>query len=439
MLNTDLHKTSIGGTVVNSGKQKQRKKMTKAEFLNNLRGVDNSEDLSRDYLSYIYDSIEARPIAIHHLDINNDTKIRMKIITFTSTNGIVHVRSDLGDDMGVLIKSLIKSVKPAQELLRGLAVHEYPYLTIDSVNHREGITQDYHFPEDLVRAAVGSTWHHFHGIINTTLDTAHLDPKGLESCLDVLKYSLCATICLGMSIERKAFATQLVRVKLFREDRGLKEDEQEREVTAREKVSSLRSQYAYKNDIWYKKIEKAAEEKSSEENSKIAALDLVDDMFTKLHASLQIDSKLNGEMIQVTRKIRNGEILLSDPIRYFLKEGDLTKKCNRTGRNIKYRFFLFSDMLIYTHRSSAGDFKIHEELPLHLMKIIDKGRIGVKQKRSFHILHPNKSFLILAESLEEKKEWVKGINNAINKEVRRKARLEGARQASTAIDRPRIK
>jgi len=54
-------------------------------------------------------------------------------------------------------------------------------------------------------------------------------------------------------------------------------------------------------------------------------------------------------------------------------------------------------------------------------------------------LHPNKSFLILAESLDEKKEWVKGINAAINKEVRRKARLEGARQASTAIDRPRIK
>merc|ERR1711935_451256 len=69
MLNTDLHKTSSFATPRGQApsKQKQRKKMTKQEFLNNLRGVDNSEDLSRAYLSDIYDSIAANPIAIHSI------------------------------------------------------------------------------------------------------------------------------------------------------------------------------------------------------------------------------------------------------------------------------------------------------------------------------------------------------------------------------------
>jgi hypothetical protein len=70
------------------------------------------------------------------------------------------------------------------------------------------------------------------------------------------------------------------------------------------------------------------------------------------------------------------------------------------------------------------------------MKILDKsGSSKEKQQRTFHILHPNKSFLILADSSEQKDSWVQGINSAIHKEVKRKARLEGARQASAAIDR----
>ena len=55
-----------------------------------------------------------------------------------------------------------------------------------------------------------------------------IDSKGLESCLDVLKYALCATICLDMPTERAAFVTQLARVKFFKETRGM-EDEEEAE------------------------------------------------------------------------------------------------------------------------------------------------------------------------------------------------------------------
>jgi len=435
MLNTDLHKTSSYGTPRghSAPKQKQRKKMTKPEFLNNLRGVDNSEDLSRDYLSDIYDSIAANPIAIYRPPESAAGEISYgtKTIRFSSGEYGHIIQGNM--DLSGMLKHLIKSVKPSQELLRGLAAHEHPYLTIRNRRNKKKRKKDT-VPEELIRSAFGSSWHHFHGIINSALDSAHLDPKGLENCLDVLMYALCATICLDLKVERSAFASQLVRVKFFRENRGLEEDDTEHHNQKRS--PRIRDHLDYKDDAWFLRIERAAE--SYHENAKIAALDEVDGMFRKLHASLKVDSTLKKEMILVARRIRNGQVLLNDPTRYFLKEGILSKKCNRSGRNVKYTFFLFSDMLIYA-RENGEQFKIHGELPLHLMKIISISGTGNKksqtQKRSFHIIHPRKSFLVFCVSAEEKNEWLKEVNAAIEREVKRMARIEGARQASAAFDR----
>ena len=429
MLNTDLHKTSMFAAPPGQSvpKQKQRKKMTKQEFLNNLRGVDNSEDLSRDYLSQIYDSIAQNPIAIYRPPENASFMhgaLGKKTIKFSFGEFGHIIQGNI--DLAGMIKHVIKSVKPSQELLRGLAAHEHPYLTIKNNRKSRKKSRRHLVPEELVRSAFCSLWHHFHGTINSALDAAHLDPKGLENCLDVLMYTLCTTICLDLTVERNAFTSQLVRVKFFRENRGLEEDD----VNSQRTVSRKRDHLDYKNDPWYMRIEKAAE--SYHENAKIAALDEVDGMFKKLHASLKVDSTLKKEMIKVARRIRNGQILLNDPTRYFLKEGELAKRCNRTGRNMKYTFFLFSDVLIYAHKSN-GMYKIHGELPLHLMKIMDLK--SAKQKRSFHLIHPRKSFVITTGSINEKSAWLATINAAIGREVKRKARIEGARQNSAAFDR----
>lgn len=426
MLNTDLHKQSLSGP--SDKKQKQRKKMTKPEFMNNLRGVNNSEDISREYLSQIYDSIAQNPIAIYRPPQSSsflDGALAKKTIKFSSGEFGHIIQGNI--DLAGMIKHVIKSVKPCQELLRGLAAHEHPYLTIKNSRKNNKKSRKHLVPEELVRSAFCSLWYHFHGTINTALDAAHLDPKGLENCLDVLMYTLCTTICLDLTVERNAFTSQLVRVKFFRENRGLEEDD---DMNTARPASRIRDHLDYKNDPWYMRIEKAAE--SYHENAKIAALDEVDGMFKKLHASLKVDSTLKKEMIKVARRIRNGQILLNDPTRYFLKEGELAKRCNRTGRNNKYTFFLFSDVLIYAHRSGEM-YKIHGELPLHLMKIMDLN--SSKQKKSFHLIHPRKSFVISAYNRESKSTWLATINAAIGREVKRKARIEGARQNSAAFDR----
>ena len=86
-------------------------------------------------------------------------------------------------------------------------------------------------------------------------------------------------------------------------------------------------------------------------------------------------------------------------------------------------------MLVYAHKSTqAGDYKVHEELPLHLMKIEDQGNgsSGAKQ-HSFYINHPNKSFLVMASSETDRRQWVDDINAAIRSEVKRKAKVEKSR------------
>jgi hypothetical protein len=142
-------------------------------------------------------------------------------------------------------------------------------------------------------------------------------------------------------------------------------------------------------------------------------------------------------MKQVASRIRNGEILLNDPSRAFVREGDLTKKHQLAGRSSTYRFFLFSDVLVYAHKSAQGDYKVHEELPLHLMKVEDYDNTVTNKSRksSFHIHHPNKSFLVVAASPTEKQWWVDDIRDSIKKEVKRKARMEGARKAASASDK----
>ena len=439
MLNTDLHKSQLGLTGHNAGK-KRVKKMSRPEFLNNLRNIDNTEALSRDYLSVIYDSIEAHPISMHRTiecesrhGPGGSGEIRSSIYI----SGVAPVRGADSDDLTSMIKSLIRSVKPAQELLRGLAIHEHPFLDVSNYDFSQTRRGNAFVPRDFVWTALRYTWHHFLAIVNSTLETAHLDPTGLGLCLDVLEYAICATICLDMTMERSAFVAQLSRVKFFSRNRSVEEkgDGNGQIPTPHDFHHQEVAHEGHQHDEWVHELHIACSD-PKDDKAKIGAVDQMAEMIGDIRSSLCIDSRLQREMTGITRRIRNGEILLNDPTRSFLREGDMVKRSSRSGRSVHYHFFLFTDKLIYGHLSSSGDYKVHEELPLHLMKITDSALDGSirnsKMKVCFHIQHPRKSFFALAPSEDSKKTWMKDINMAIKKDVERKARLEGARLASAA-------
>jgi len=406
MLNTDLHKSTHHRS---GNSRKQRKKMTKTEFLNNLRGVDVSEELSRDYLANIYDSIEAYPIVIEHGPTQRIFR-----------SGHRSQEGSFSDDLHNKVKTFVKSSKPAEELLRGMSVHEFPFYTLGNVCDRTGGDA-----RILSTQAVKLTWHHFHSIIKTTLDAADVDPTGMDSCLDILKHALCVTVQLDMRVEFSAFVAQLARVKLFKGGQRSK---------GRESSKRSMAQKAYKQEDWHVELQKAINLGTASGRSD--AIEQISKIFKEVRLSGQDDTPTRkGFMQSVVRRIENGQLLLNDPARSFIREGDLIKKSNRTGRSATYRFFLFSDVLIYAKKAPHSKYKIHEQLPLHLIKIVDIEGTKKQVQRTFEIRHPRKSFLVMTADARERDTWVDMIQTTARADLERKARLEGARMASEAVNR----
>ena len=388
MLNTDLHKASVGP------KGRAPKKMSRNEFIANLRHVFASVDKFREYLITIYDSIEANPIAISNIGKSTQTNAK-----FEHASPSLPFRDD--SDFATSIQSWVRGVKRAQELLRTVAVGHDKIVSVDN-----DLRDDSSLLE-LTYEMFSSTWHLFHGIINTTVDNAYIDLAGLDCCIDLLECSLCMATFLGMTLERLAFSKLLGRVNRFNE-LSRKKDESER--------------YLDKNDD------------NSFSNIMFDRLNEDRGLSQRKHTSMYANDSKVDAMKKVAARIRNGEILLNDPSRTFVREGDLTKKHQLAGRSSTYRFFLFSDVFVYAHKSTQGDYKVHEELPLHLMKVEDYENpvTNKARKSSFYIHHPNKSFLVVASNPSEKQCWVDDIKDSIKKEIQRKACIEGARKAAAA-------
>lgn len=418
ILNTDLHRANAtsGGTSGASSRKKERKKMSREDFLKILRDAEDCKNLTKVYVYSIYDSIAAYPIELHNIKgLNNNISTEELNYNTTLSTDWFAIRSNSDQNS---VKTFIANVKPALELLRGLAIHEQTFVT--ARDDESALSCDF------LRRVFKSLWHHFYGIINATLDAVQLDPQSIGSCLSVLRYAILTTIYLDMSVERNAFITQLARIKYLKE-RGLEDG-------ARIGLSQQETNYIkkekFKTEAWYADLKDLSTSNSS--NAIERAVKKINTLTRELSRAMQIDSHLNQAMHKVTRRIRNGEILLSDPTRSFIREGDLLKRCNRTGRYVLYRFFLFSDVLIYTHKSSnRGDYKIHAELPLYLMKISSvPSRKGDKKQYCFQIHHPKKSFLVCAPTAERKTRWMEDIAAVMSGSLDRKAGVHGARIGS---------
>jgi hypothetical protein len=379
MLNTDLHKSAT----------KPRKKMTKSEFIGNLRGAEQGEDISKEYLIKIFESIESNPIA---LDTDSSLSSELR---------------------PTHIQDMLNNVRNADTLLRGLAVHDFQFATIE--DFRDGL--DYKPEEalaDLTRCCVAKTWHQWHGVINTCLETAHLDPLGMGPSLDILLFALTLTVCLDMPTERAAFLSQLGRLKAFEERR------QGRYVTAGEPDASIAD--------WFRELENGC---CGSEQRKLQSLQQIHDWITALKSALLDDAQNKITMQAVVRQLKDCDSLLQDPARAFRRAGNLLKKSARTGRSITYRFYLFSDVLLYAKQDPDGRFVVHEELPLHLLKVVDWFPPSNKNRKvMFEVSHPRKSFFVLCSSAKERKSWVKDIKGAVQLEMDRKMKIEAARLAA---------
>jgi hypothetical protein len=414
MLNTDLHKSHPANV-----KKSQIKKMSKAEFINNLRGIGKGDDIDAEYLSNIYNLIEANPIVFHDAEVSCDSA------------------SIASEDLQTSIAAMVDHSKSMDALLRGLAIHEYKFVSLQEYSCSEFSGRPNEAMGELAKRFLVKTWHQFHSLINSALEIAHLDPQGMESCIHMLKYALCLTIVLDMPVQRVAFLDQLGRFRLFNAWR---------QGNSGELLS--KDQDCYKREEWYKKIEEQSRRSYTMYHSiqaKLESLQTVDEIVNDLGFDLASDVVARKSLRDAVRQLENAEFLLNDPNRTFVRVGNLLKRANRSGRSVEYRFFLFSDVLIYARQipggsssgstSSSVKYRIHEELSLILMKVVDwfPPEMRKESKLAIQIYHPRKKILIFCADHEDRKMWVADLRRSIDRELERKVAIEGARKAAANV------
>ncbi|RYG63502.1 hypothetical protein EON64_15820 [archaeon] len=85
---------------------------------------------------------------------------------------------------------------------------------------------------------------------------------------------------------------------------------------------------------------------------------------------------------------------------------------SRNGKAVTYRFFLFSDNLLYAHLSLKKEYVVHEQLSLTALQVSDVE--GDASCCSFYLSHPVKSFVVVTDSPHNKALWIRDIKHAID-------------------------
>lgn len=437
MLNTDLHRAHGG-----DGRKTKVKKMTKEEFINNLRGADQGQDIDRDTLVKIYDSIAAQPI---ELAVTTTTKDQDDVLMngkdgkkpaddmlqqklgATSVGGsgsgggggggsgggvggsvssvmasanpltsAAHRNSVAADQMRLteekkFIREIGQNIRDSEDLLRSLAPFVYRFQITDV---------DTKISLDLVAYMFETVWFHFHTIVESVFQAQSTDISAKFAALDILCYTLTSAVFLDMKVEKMAFADLLQK---FRK-------------SCESIPHILTANRSVPDDSWYKDVEDATADTTLETTAKLHKL--------VVHIKDTMQEAVNYEITQqvAARFEKRAKVLEHNT--FFVRQGDL-HKVSRNGRPTMYRFFLFSDHLIYAHLGGIKkEYIVHEQLSLVAMSVHDLDTDT--SYCSFHISHPTKSFTVIADSPGAKSSWIREITHAIaNCKKREQASREG--------------
>ena len=398
--------------------------------------------LFRDYIGRIYDNIRATPIelAVESNEAGGKTDRDDREAGAPDLNAT---------EEKLFAKDITKRLRDSEDLLRSLSPFTYRF-QITGV--------DINISLDLVSFMYETVWFHFHAITEALLSSLNSDIYVTFAAVDILCYSLNSSIFLNLRTEKAAFAGQLYKFQKM----------------CLEADSSLICKLS--DESWFQRVTDAIPE---------TAMECIADIH---HLSVLLkDGIQESANYEVTRSVaarieKKARVLELNT--FFVREGDLSKK-SRTGRLVAYKFFLFSDHLIYSHQSCLGigkcvrtficvftthigvfllptfppsptsltdvlpdlfddmiffvtsliagaEFKVHEQLALAHMTISD---IDDPTGCSFFIAHPTKSFVIVAESREIKTLWLRDTFQTIVSCRKREAlRANGLRKMSI-IDR----
>ena len=440
MLNTDLHRANIDT-------KKKGKRMSKEDFIKNLRGCDLGNDVDRDYLSKIYDNIQASPIAIsvsageatsnvsllNAEYILNKMKLGVLLKSDKKKNRVRNFKINDNDGAGYN-KTIEKNVMDSDDLLRSLSPYFYNFLVT-------GV--DMNFSMDIVSFLFESSWSHFHAITESLLSKLNEDLSVAFIAMDILCYCICACILLDKQSELLQFLAVYSKfqascalksekinelpVSVFTNSKNLASSIKTK--PSRAGLSSIMSPMltprriatpdasGVKNgstpmasqasgghnlDGLQSIIEKFSRDDAFE------CIGCVQKIFTELKSAIRF-SVSNDILVKAVSKLDKQEFLLEHNCSV-VKDGNLTK-INKAGKESIYHFYLLSDMLIYAQSLLIGSSKVREVLTLYDLQVCDKE--SDLTGCTIVIKHPSKLLIVVADSIEIKRDWLSALERAI--------------------------
>jgi hypothetical protein len=375
MLNTDLHRANLEN-------KNKNKKMTKEEFCKNLRGCDQGSDVSKEILGSIYDSIQAQPIELSVNKKADPLPEGKNTPADDMVNSVLSQNTKNSNDIRIaeekkFIRELGQTLRDSEDLLRSLSPFTYRF-------HLTNV--DTKISLDLVSYMFETVWFHFHAIVEGIFNAKNTDMEVKFAALDVLCYCLTSALFLNLKVERMALATLL---KSFRKE-------------CEDLPHVVNTDRPIPDDSWYDDVENATAANTMEIIAKLHHL--------TVHIKDTIQEATNYEITrQIAAKFEKKAKILENNL-FFIRQGDLMK-LSRNGKSQSYKFFLFSNHLIYAHVNMKGHYVVHEQLSLSALSVNDVDTDP--NHTSFYISHPIKSFVVVAEAPSMKQQWVRDINQAI--------------------------
>jgi brefeldin A-inhibited guanine nucleotide-exchange protein len=207
MLTTDLHSSHV------------KKKMTKEEFIKNNRGINESEDLPRDYLSAIYDEIASSEI-----------KVRSSSpIGGSSMNGVGKKRN------------LQWTQESEARSLNAGALME------SAITRSDTFTSAKHI--ELVKPMFKLIWSPL--LANFSVGLQDSDDATITNlCIEGMKCAIRLADIFGLSLERNAFIQALARFTLLTDNSNIAEMKPKNMEAIRALISVAHSDGNYLESSW---------------------------------------------------------------------------------------------------------------------------------------------------------------------------------------------
>ena len=385
MLNTDAFNQSI----------RKQDRMSKEAFVRNNRGIDQGKDLPRDMLESIYDNIVTNEIK---MGLTNSTQTKQRWLG----------RKDRTRRVDEYIQEMSSGVARAQALLNAHACLRRSYYSKISV--------------DVVRLMLDDVWAEALRLIKTELESR--DVVLIRSSLTLLRDAVSTCLFCGAIDERRAFSEVLARLTFkLEQDPSLvfrkhvdpaASSRALREERSRHQKLDLRILHGEHRAVpWFRQVMDANRYGPSSDVTD--AIREVHMAVTRAMEQLSNDAAkqdLDYAAKRFTTKLRRD--LEADPSRRLLHEGDLVKVCSGgTGKLKTYRFFLFSDMLVYASRAAfSHKYSARRKLPLASLEVVFDPEQLADMGNGFVVKNNQKDLYLVANSHAERVTWRRVIAHA---------------------------